>query len=427
MVQSKLNKIMELSSHYKFYFLSSLAIPLLLYTVLINAWVGDDAQITFRQVWNFLSGDGITFNYMQRVQAFTHPLWFWIVSLFGFITQEIFATTVAISVGFTILGVLLLVMIEFSQKNNNSLMYVSTIVFLPFSWAFIDYSTSGLENPLSYFLVGLLLYLMNKSEFHKNLQNLFLILSLLVLNRLDYMILFLPLAFYLMVNIRSIKEFIHAIWPGALLILSWFLFSTFYFGFPLPNTYYAKLNAGYPINEILIRGWDYLMSMNKDINSIFIIISAIILTIISRSKILICLSIGQLLYIGYIVQAGGDFMLGRFFAILVFLSVGQIILSFSLIKNWSFATKNNLKIAMLFIVIIVGLFQRFPFLFSVNNPESRAPFTNLSNYDSHIIDEKVYYYEQYGLFSPWRFTWPRIRPQSEVLPSKYFNLCGFVG
>ena len=142
-----------------------------------------------------------------------------------------------------------------------------------------------------------------------------------------------------MINCRSIKEFIYAIWPGTLLILSWFLFSTFYFGFPLPNTYYAKLNAGYPLDEILIRGWDYLVSMNKDLNSFFIIITAIILTIISRSKILICLSVGQLLYIGYIVQAGGDFMLGRFFAILVFLSVGQIILSFSLIKKLELCDK----------------------------------------------------------------------------------------
>ena len=82
---------------------------------------------------------------------------------------------------------------------------------------------------------------------------------------------------------------------------------------------------------------------------------------------------------------------------------------------------------MLFIVIFVGLFQRLPFLFSTTKPESRAPFISLLNYDSHIIDEKVYYYEQYGLFSPWRFAWPKIRPQSEVLPSKYINLCGFVG
>ena len=46
-----------------------LTLAVLTYTMLITAWIGDDAQITFRQVWNFISGDGITFNYSERVQA----------------------------------------------------------------------------------------------------------------------------------------------------------------------------------------------------------------------------------------------------------------------------------------------------------------------------------------------------------------------
>ena len=53
------------------YTLSIFAILLVFYTTLVNAWIGDDAQITFRQVWNFISGDGITFNIAERVQAFT--------------------------------------------------------------------------------------------------------------------------------------------------------------------------------------------------------------------------------------------------------------------------------------------------------------------------------------------------------------------
>ena len=53
---------------------------LFIYTILIMAWVSDDSQITLRQVWNFITGHGITFNFEERVQAFTHPLWFLILS-----------------------------------------------------------------------------------------------------------------------------------------------------------------------------------------------------------------------------------------------------------------------------------------------------------------------------------------------------------
>ena len=44
-----------------------------LYLVILMAWIGDDAQLTFRQIWNFINGDGITYNIGERVQSFTHP------------------------------------------------------------------------------------------------------------------------------------------------------------------------------------------------------------------------------------------------------------------------------------------------------------------------------------------------------------------
>jgi hypothetical protein len=44
--------------------------------VIRTSWVGDDAYITFRALENFLHGYGPVFNVGERVQVFTHPLWF---------------------------------------------------------------------------------------------------------------------------------------------------------------------------------------------------------------------------------------------------------------------------------------------------------------------------------------------------------------
>ncbi|HMX74942.1 MAG TPA: hypothetical protein PKE35_11865, partial [Anaerolineales bacterium] len=44
--------------------------------VIRTSWVGDDAIITFRSLENFLHGYGPVFNIGERVQTFTHPLWF---------------------------------------------------------------------------------------------------------------------------------------------------------------------------------------------------------------------------------------------------------------------------------------------------------------------------------------------------------------
>ena len=67
------------------------------YVFLANAWIGDDAYITFRVVDNFVHGYGLTFNPDERVQAYTHPLWMLLLSAAYAITSDLFYTTLAIS------------------------------------------------------------------------------------------------------------------------------------------------------------------------------------------------------------------------------------------------------------------------------------------------------------------------------------------
>src|SRR4026209_1215448 len=57
------------------------ALGLLCVVVLVKiAWVADDALITVRSALNFVHGYGATFNIDERVQAYTHPAWFLLVS-----------------------------------------------------------------------------------------------------------------------------------------------------------------------------------------------------------------------------------------------------------------------------------------------------------------------------------------------------------
>ena len=406
-------------------FINAVILTLILFTILNSAWLGDDAQITFRQVWNFISGDGITFNFAERVQAFTHPLWFWLLSLFGFFTQELFLTTIILNVILTISSVLLLMKIEFNQKKHNRTL-ISPTIFLIFSWAFCDYATSGLENSLSFLLTGLLIYIFTLDSWKLKLKEIFLVLSLLVLNRIDYSVLFFPLVIYIIWNCRNINLLLRAVWPGAVLMCAWFGFATFYFGSPLPNTYFAKLTAGYPTDEVLLRGWTYFLSMTKDLGSVFLITSALILSLLSRNILLICLSIGQLLYCLYILQAGGDFMLGRYFAILVYISVGQIILSLICFKRISLVVKNLIVFGIILILILLGTFDRFPFR-SHLELGSRTPILGTVEPDTHIADERSFYYFIFGLFSEHRNSWPEINDQKDQFPEDFRTACGIMG
>ena len=147
----------------------------LIYIALITCWISDDAQITFRQILNFINGDGITFNFGERVQAFSHPLWFILLSGIVAVTRELYVTVSLVSILISTLAILLYFRLE-KQLTRDKLPYISPIFFLIFSWAFCDYMTSGLENTLSFLLVSILLSLL----FHKNSQityNIYLLLS----------------------------------------------------------------------------------------------------------------------------------------------------------------------------------------------------------------------------------------------------------
>ena len=126
--------------------------------VIKNAWVGDDAFITVRTIENFLSGYGLTHNIAERVQTFTHPLWMFLQAGIYFIVNRLFG--IYFWAEFYYLNVLSSVIIStlvvFLLVFRNAASFLSSVIgvsILVLSKAFVDYSTSGLENPLSHLLL----------------------------------------------------------------------------------------------------------------------------------------------------------------------------------------------------------------------------------------------------------------------------------
>ena len=391
----------------------------LLYTIFITAWIGDDAQITFRQIWNFIDGNGITFNFQERVQAFTHPLWFLILSGISFFTKELFLTAIIANIFFSVSAIFVFMKIEF-VTSRGKLSLVSPLFLLLFSWSYIDYATSGLENALSNFLVSLVFYLIMGKDRQKHVHLIYTILALLVLNRLDYSILFLPLAVLLIFEINSVRKFLKSITIGLVLLLSWHLFAIIYFGSPFSNTFYAKMNAEIPIDQVINSGWNYIKSLSTDFSTLIIIISGIILSIISKNKYLISLSLGQILYLLYILSIGGDFMLGRFFTILVFISVGQIICSVSDMELNFKKTVNKFLSFLITGCLINGLLlSSFPIFSGTDYRPTRGAYL--------VGDERGGNYRFGGLFSDERDSWPKLTSFTNDRPSTYLTLCSFLG
>ncbi len=220
-----------------------------------TAWLDDDAYITFRTVDNFLNGLGLRWNVINRVQAFTHPLWMFAVAGAAAISGEVYYSSLVLSIAISLAAVVIAV----SRIAPTLPMSVLALSTLALSKAFVDYSTSGLENPLTHLLLaGFFLALISDLPRRSRLLLLSLATALLMMNRFDTGLLVLP---------ALVVAIWHAGWRAALVpvaigflpLAAWEAFSVVYFGFPFPNTAYSKLKTGVPAPEIHYQGFLYLL------------------------------------------------------------------------------------------------------------------------------------------------------------------------
>jgi len=275
------------------------------------AWIGDDAFITFRTVDNFLHGYGLRWNILERVQSYTHPLWMLLLSAATVLTQDVYYSAILVSFICTLLAIRLVI-----REGIFSLQGIMLLLIMLSSKAFMDYTSSGLENPLSYLLTGIFLYIWYDTERPRRFFLLVLISALAATNRHDLVLLYVPclLAEFFRTPFRVSRIGWAAV--GLLPLIAWTAFSLIYYGFPFPNTAYAKLSTGIPDHEFFVQGLLYYMdSVGQDPVTLILIAGILVLAAASRKRPHLLPAAGILLYLVYVVKIGGDFMSGRFFSV----------------------------------------------------------------------------------------------------------------
>ena len=186
-----------------------------------TAWLDDDAYITFRTVDNFLNGLGLRWNVINRVQAFTHPLWMFVVAGAAAISGEVYYSSLVLSIAISLAAVVIAV----SRIAPTLPMSVLALSALALSKAFVDYSTSGLENPLTHLLLaGFFLALISDLPRRSRLLLLSLATALLMMNRFDTGLLVLP-AFVVAVWHAGWRAALVPIAIGFLPLAAWEAFS----------------------------------------------------------------------------------------------------------------------------------------------------------------------------------------------------------
>jgi arabinofuranosyltransferase len=399
--------------------LGSRLLLFLVFSILLlnTAWLCDDAFITFRVADNWLHGHGLRWNVIERVQVYTNPLWLLLVSGVYGLTREMYFTPLLLNIALSLFTYWLLIFKI--GRDPVQLLFVGGSLLA--SRAFIDFSTSGMENALAHALIGLFFYLFYVAA--NRLRNAFWIFFLAALgmvNRLDAALLYAPLLVALFFECPGVPGKIKAL-LGLSPLAVWLLFALVYYGSPIPNTFYAKQNAGIPGIEYFAQGILYLQdALRNDPVTLLFILVAIVGPIVSRLQREFCFaSIGLLTHLAYILYVGGDFMAGRFFSTPLILACCVLLRSPGQAQGVEAFAPWRYALALAGVAVFC--------LYSLYGPRDndRIRFSGIS-------DERYAYYEGTGLLrnlGPEEvrpdFSWVReglqVSGQTNEYPSKVFT------
>jgi len=204
-----------------------LRLPFLPHTV-------DDAFITFRYARNLIAGHGFVFNLGEHVLGTTTPLYTIYLAIVGktgldFILVGKLTNIVADTAGVALLFVVV------SRAYNRLVAWVVALFVLvsPYN---LQFSASGMETGIYTFLILLVIYLYELGQW----KLMVLVGGGVVLVRPDGLIALVVIAIFWLVDGKDLKAGMKYAFLTGLVILPWFIFATWYFGSPIPQSVTAK-------------------------------------------------------------------------------------------------------------------------------------------------------------------------------------------
>lgn len=214
-------------------------------------WVCDDIFITLRYVDNSLAGKGVVFNQGERVEGYTHFLWFLLLAGAQAIGFDPVQTCMALGVvaylgtlgAFAWVGARL-------HRGGGKIYLPFTALALALNHDFRLWATSGLETSLFTFLLAaaFTLWFFVRIDRLPRLLGSGLLVILAVMTRPDGALFFLLANVFLLgsagVMRRGVKgylrEFLAFNAAFFLLYIPYTIWKVVYYGSIFPNTYYAK-------------------------------------------------------------------------------------------------------------------------------------------------------------------------------------------
>lgn len=211
------------------------------WAVVFYGFIFDDLYISCRYALNLINGNGLVFNYGERVEGYTNFLWTMISSLFVKLPLDPSIPLKFISILFGFFSVVLTILIAKRHWNNRNKTFFIMLLMLTSPY-FVIWTQPGMETSLFTFFGVLSLFFLIKNNLSLSL---FSALSA-TLTRPEGIIFFAAIVISVIFNRgkKGIKYLIQMSILPLILLFIYHIWRITYYGDIFPNTYYVKLSGG---------------------------------------------------------------------------------------------------------------------------------------------------------------------------------------
>jgi len=270
----------------------------------------DDAMISMRYAKNFAEGFGLVWNPGETpVEGYTNPLWVIFMALFHLFPISASKISLAIQIsGAIFLASNLYFVFRVAQMLSKSILVpILATILTAFYTPLNNWGLQGMEVSILILILSSTTWMVLRNLKHNCFSVWpFLLLGVGTLFRVDMAVPYLViLGFLVIADPQNRKQ--NLTWGLGLLIAflgSQTIFRLWYYGDPLPNTYYLKM-SGFPFIQRIKRGLYVLFALIKQMNWVLWLLPfTLLLFRRDRTILLLFLILGG--QIAYSVYVGGD-------------------------------------------------------------------------------------------------------------------------
>jgi hypothetical protein len=298
-----------------------------IYQVIQLYWVCDDAFISFRYAKNLVNGLGLVYNAGEHVEGYTNFLWTVIIALgFKLNFEPILFSNILGALSYfgtvAVFGWLSYRLFSTGRNEGKLFLPLAAMAVLLHHDCHV-FATSGLETSFDMFLVSVGFFLLLQLRNERSPMWAGLALLMAAATRPDSMAFYVMGAAFLFITVpKPWKSLFWYLAPMVLLYLPYWIIRYSYYGWPFPNTYYAK-SADLPYYS---QGFTYISLYFRSYYVLLLAPIGLIAAVVVNRKQPIAfrnlspsakaLLLGVLFcgpYTFYVLRSGGDFMFARFF------------------------------------------------------------------------------------------------------------------